>query len=67
MRRELKAEGSGGGSGRSTNVAKHIPMRRELKDLPFDAVCANPVLVAKHIPMRRELKVLLILIDYSDM
>ncbi len=40
-----------------TLVAKHIPMRRELKDQVGEADVVQGLEVAKHIPMRRELKV----------
>ena len=38
-------------------VAKHIPMRRELKEFLQDMQMNPEQRVAKHIPMRRELKV----------
>ncbi len=38
-------------------VAKHIPMRRELKAMLAPSLFSQATLVAKHIPMRRELKV----------
>ncbi len=37
-------------------VAKHIPMRRELKELGLNGLTIKVSCVAKHIPMRRELK-----------
>ncbi len=58
MRRELKVELVDSGDHRIFQVAKHIPMRRELKVGSLDHPhVIKPV--AKHIPMRRELKALL--------
>ncbi len=43
--------------GKLIKVAKHIPMRRELKDDQDRQSSHGHLRVAKHIPMRRELKV----------
>ncbi len=56
MRRELKVCAGGLINKLHCKVAKHIPMRRELKAYRRGRGLANPR-VAKHIPMRRELKV----------
>ncbi len=58
MRRELKGKLTAHVQG-IQEVAKHIPMRRELKGPApgLNVSCNFPV--AKHIPMRRELKAII--------
>ena len=57
MKRELKPELLPSGDEQITSIAKPIPMKRELKQLPLHTGTVSEVgEIAKPIPMKRELK-----------